>query len=142
MSVLLSCLVSAALVGGFVMTLVGVNKNVMGQYVHQLTPQQMEMHQSISRTRLSIWLVGLLLGGGIAWMLSKQTKLDACSFTAVVVIVNYLFYTLTPKPSMAGYLRPDQLDEYKAVGRMMSKNYHFGIIVGVIAMYLIAQNLL
>ncbi len=66
-----------------------------------------------------------------------------CVFSAIVMVVNYFVYMLTPKPGhMIESLRQDQIDEWLAVRNMMQTNYHIGLLVGMAAVYILSLGIL
>lgn len=140
------CFLAAALMGGVVMTMARANRSTLSDYVSGLTPSQLHTHKIISDARLRIWLMGLALGVVAAWFVaprSGSTMMRGCSFAAIVMLVNYFYYMLAPKPGyMIEVLRRDQVPEWLAVKKMMQSNYHVGMLVGAVALYFLSLGVM
>lgn len=131
----LYCLIAGALMGGTLMVTFASNKTVMNKYMQTMSPEQKLFNRYLTAARMKIWVVGLFLGVAVALFLSKRFKgglQRGCAFAAIAMLVNYFFYMLYPKPGhMVEVLRQDQIDEWRAVRKMMQRNYHMGMLISV-----------
>ncbi len=140
------CLIAAALLGGTVWTMVGSDRSIMNEYVKTFTEEQRVIQQTLAMARLKIWIIGMLVGISVAFVLARKmsgSRLSkGCFFAMIALVVNYLVYMLWPKPGyMIEYLREDQIDEWLAVRNMMQRNYHFGLLGGAGALILLGYAL-
>lgn len=115
-------------------------------FVDSLDEKQLEIYKSITTYRFNLWLQGMVLGLIVAvavlyFLNSKfNTFGNALLFTAILLFVNYLFYMLYPKPAwMLEFTRNQkQVKEWLDVYKFMKTRYHWGMIAGVAAFYLLS----
>lgn len=123
------------------------SKNIeQKQFKNTLNQQQLNIYKSIVDFRFNIWLQGMLLGFIVAVVVSYNisesfnTFGNALLFTAVLLTVNYLYYMLYPKPAwMLDYTKNrKQVKEWLDLYRFMKNRYHWGLLIGIAAFYLIS----
>jgi hypothetical protein len=116
------------------------------EFQNTLDQRQLQIFKEIVNFRLNLWLQGLLLGLTIAVAVCYFTHQyfntygGALLFTAILLVVNYLYYTLFPKPAwMLEFTKNrKQVKEWLDVYRFMSMRYHWGLVFGIAAFFLIS----
>jgi len=74
----------------------------------------------------------------------KRNKLTTTSLVCLVIVVsfftNYFYYILSPKSTyMLDHINsPEQTKAWLVMYKEMQYNYHFGIVIGIIAMGVLA----
>jgi len=113
------------------------------EFVKTLDKKQLDIYKSIVEFRFNLWLQGLVLGFVIAliicWYISIYFNNYGCAllFTAILFFVNYMYYSLYPKPAwMLDYTKNQkQVKEWLDVYRFMKNRYHWVILCGVAAFF-------
>lgn len=125
------------------------NKTIQ-TYKNQLPDNLKDIYDRISKERLKIYLQGYALG----FMLSlfviiynykvKQDKLSLFSIISIVLattfITNYFYYTLHPKTEwmLDNINDPVQIKIWLDMYKHMKGYYHFGLLLGLISIVLLA----
>jgi hypothetical protein len=122
-------------------------KNIEQQdFINNLEAKQLEVYKSIITFRFNLWLQGMILGVaiGVAVLYFLNSKFNiygnALLFTAIVLFVNYIFYMLYPKPAwMLEFTNNQkQVKEWLDVYIFMRNRYHWGMLAGVAAFFLLS----
>lgn len=117
------------------------------EFKNTLDIKQLDIYKSIVDFRLQLWLQGLALGLVIALLVCYfahshfNTFGGAILFTAVLLFVNYMYYTLYPKPAwMLDFIRDKkQVKEWLDLYKFMKNRYHWGLLFGVVAFFFIGM---
>lgn len=144
-----SCGVAAALLGGMLYIMLTKDNNILAKFEGTFTEEQKRMYLHIQQMRRKIWTKGMFLGFLLGFALmyfnpltTNDRNVKGCTFAATVMLVNYFYYMLAPKSShMIDYLRKDQIDEWKDVGRMFQVKYHVGALIGILGCYILGRQL-
>jgi len=122
-------------------------KNIEQQdLIDSLDEKQLEIYKSIISFRFNLWLQGMILGLAVAFValyfLNSKFNVygNALLFTAILLFVNYMFYTLYPKPAwMLDYTKNmKQVKEWLDVYQFMRNRFHWGMLAGVAAFFLLS----
>lgn len=126
---------------------------VVELYRAQLTPNLRQLYEKISKERLYINYYGYTLGLAIALIVifynislsdKNSNKLSNVSLVCLTIVIafstNYFFYILYPKSDwMLKHINsPEQTKAWLQMYRSMQYNYHMGLVLGLIAVGLIA----
>ena len=123
------------------------SRNIESQeFVRTLDKKQLDIYKSIVEFRFNLWLQGLVLGLIIAVIIclyiSSYFNNYGCAllFTAILLFVNYMFYSMYPKPAwMLDYTKNlKQVKEWLDVYQFMKNRYHLGILCGIVAFFLLS----
>ena len=143
-----SCGVASALIGGMVYIMLTADKtSTMKDYIDSLDDPQKRMMKHVSQMRAKIWGKGLIigLGLGLVWLYFNPTNTTSrnCVFTAIVMLVNYFYYILSPKQTyMIEHLKnSSQIAMWNKVRRMMQVKYHIGMVLGGLGCYALGRGL-
>lgn len=114
-------------------------------YMKSLKPEQQELYAMIVDERKKIAMYGLALGVILGFVYlyfykkSFNPFINGCTFVAIVLMTQYLFYMLMPKQSMLPHLEgKDQIDGWYNTYKFMQYRYHLGALIGVIGYFLFA----
>ncbi len=142
----LTCAAAAAFFGG--MLFVSLNPYSAEQLNHLmslLTPDQMDVYKEVSRERMHIYLMGLVVGLLLGFIylyhgVRQPGMARTCGFVFITMAVTYLFYLLYPKSKyMLTYLTTDeQRAAWLDVYRGMQYRHYMGMVLGVIAYVLVS----
>lgn len=122
-------------------------KNVESQeFVKTLDKKQLDIYKSIVEFRFNLWLQGLVLGLVLAMVVCMYVSTYfnnygcALLFTAVLLFVNYMFYSMYPKPAwMLDYTKNlKQVKEWLDIYQFMKSRYHWGIVAGIGAFFFLS----
>lgn len=142
----LLCTAAAALFGSMLyVSLNPTNKQVLTRFLNTLTPELQTVYHKVSRERMQIYLVGLVIGLLLGFIYLKQYStsgtIRTCGFVFIVLAVTYLFYFLWPK---SVYLVPllttqEQRAGWQDVYRHMQRRHYMGMVLGAVAYLLVGQ---
>ena len=124
-------------------------KELHGQYLNDLSRDNLIRYRFIVQERRKIYFQGFLLG----FILSvaslyinnskqKQNRLtNICQVLAISFTTNYFYYILYPKTDyMAKYLETEkQRVAWLKIYKTMQFNYHFGFVLGLVGMFFVAR---
>ena len=135
-----------ALLFGMIFCIFSARNIEQQEFVNTLDARQLDVYKSIVTFRFNLWLQGLVLGIVIAiavlyFLNSKfNTYGNALLFTAILLFVNYIFYTLYPKPAwMLDFTKNNkQVKEWLDVYKFMKIRYHWGMLAGIAAFFLLS----
>lgn len=144
------CLIGFAFFFAMIMTSISCKNNEISQFKSTLSPELLQKYKNITNMRFKIWLEGLVLGLVVGVVVSylligKTNKLGRASvLTAIMLVVNYMYYMLYPKPVYMLNLLENmkQVKEYNDVYREMQFKYHLGLLFGVVAYFMISMGLM
>ena len=116
------------------------------EFIKTLDKEQLDIYKSIIEFRFNLWLQGLVAGLicalVVCYFLANNFNNygGALLFTAILMFVNYMYYTLYPKPAwMLDYTKNQkQVKEWLDVYQFMKNRYHWGILCGVAAFFLLS----
>lgn len=144
-----NCAIGAALVGGTIATaLVSKQDPVFQNYRNTLEPTQLVALDRIANHRLGLYVQGTLLGVVMVALLAffsrgKMSPLTSgCTFVAVVLLTQYFYYILMPKPEwMIQHLKTkEQNTQWLSVYRHMSLRWHLGLLVGLGGFFMLGRG--
>ena len=118
------------------------------EFINTLDAKQLDIYKSIITFRFNLWLQGLVLGIAVAvavlYFLNAKfnTYGNALLFTAILLFVNYMFYVLYPKPAwMLEFTKNNkQVKEWLDVYKFMRVRYHWGMLAGIAAFFLLSLS--
>jgi uncharacterized protein YacL len=142
----LVCSAAAAFFGGMVfVSLNPYSADKLKKLMSLLTPDQTQVYKEVSRERMYIYLMGLVLGLLLGFIYlyhgAKTVGLSrTCGFVFITMATTYLFYLLYPKSKyMLTYLTTDdQRAAWLDVYRGMQYRHYMGMVLGVIAYVLVS----
>lgn len=120
------------------------------KYQAQLPPNLQELYKKIAKERLQIYYFGYVLGLILTIIIiiynktanpkQKMTLFTiTCLTIAVSFITSYFYYILSPKSAwmLDNIKDPEQTKAWLQMYRHMQIYYHFGLVLGIIAVGLI-----
>jgi hypothetical protein len=143
----ITCSISAIFIIGMIYFYNATSKNAtVLHYRGKLNAQQREAYDKISRERMRISMqgygLGLILSGLIIYFKKKQLKSRylVCLVLATSFLTNYFYYMLSPKSDwMLNHVESkEQTQAWLKMYRTMQYYYHFGLVLGIIGVGLIA----
>jgi len=123
---------------------------IVQEYKKQLPSNLQNLYEKISAERLRLNYYGYTLGLVLSLIIilynysSKRNKLTTTSLVCLTIVVsfftNYFYYILSPKSTyMLDHINsPEQTKAWLTMYREMQYNYHFGFVVGIIAVGVLA----
>ena len=143
----LVCSAAAAFFGGMVfVSLNPYSKDKLDKFMGLLTADQQTLYKEISRERMHIYLMGLVLGLLLGFIYLYHGVKGAglartCGFVFITMATTYLFYLLYPKSKyMLTYLTTDdQRAAWLDVYRGMQYRHYMGMVLGVISYVLVSM---
>ena len=146
-----TCAVALVFLLGTIYVYIGKpNESLISPYLATLDKKQKQKYKEITEERRKLSMQGYGLGFGISLFfilynyLTAKTKVSTlsmvCLVTSVTLVVNYLYYILSPKSQwMINFLEtPEQKKQWLKVYRTMQFNWHAGLASGVLAVALLA----
>jgi hypothetical protein len=128
-----------------------LKSKIVKEYKTQLPSNLQNLYEKIASERMRINYYGYSLGLILSLIIilynysfKKQNKLTPTSLVCLVIVVsfftNYFYYILSPKSSyMLDHINsPEQTKAWLTMYREMQYNYHFGMVVGIIAVGVLA----
>lgn len=127
-----------------------LKSNIVEEYKKQLPSNLQNLYEKITLERLRLNFYGYSLGLTLSLIIIlynyslKSNKLTTSSLVCLVIVVsfftNYFYYILSPKTTyMLNHINsPDQTKDWLTMYREMQINYHFGMVVGIIAIGVLA----
>jgi hypothetical protein len=144
-----NCAIGAAFIGGTIATaLVSKQDTVFQEYHKTLNTQQRDALERISNHRLTLYVQGTILGIILVTLFAiygggKMSPLTSgCTFVAIVLLTQYFYYILMPKPDwMIRHLKnKEQNDKWLQVYRHMSLRWHLGLLVGLVGFFILGRG--
>ena len=151
MACTISCMISAAFVIGMIYFYNMTDKSeVVKHYKQKLSSDQQKRYEKIVEERTRISYTGYILGLVISLFIIfynmnlKGTKLSntslVCTVIATSFVTNYFYYMLSPKTDwMLNHMNSqEEVRTWLQMYREMQYNYHMGIVLGIIAVGVLA----
>jgi uncharacterized protein YacL len=147
-----TCLLATALIIAMIYFQNATTKSkIVQEYKKQLPSNLQNLYEKLSAERLRINYYGYTLGLVLSliiilynYNLTKNNKLQLSksntSLVCLVIVVsfftNYFYYILSPKSTyMLDHINsPEQTKAWLAMYREMQYNYHFGFVIGFVAL--------
>ena len=146
-----TCLVSTALIIAMIYFQNATTKSkIVQEYKKQLPSNLQNLYEKIAAERMRLNYYGYALGLILSLIIilynynSKRNKLTTTSLVCLAIVVsfftNYFYYILSPKSTyMLEHINsPEQTKAWLAMYKEMQYNYHFGMVVGIIAVGVLA----
>lgn len=147
----ITCIIAVALIIGMIYFQNATSKSeIVKEYKKQLPFNLQNLYEKIESERMRINYYGYSLGFILSLIIilynysSKRNKLTTTSLVCLVIVVsfftNYFYYILSPKSTyMLNHINsPEQTKAWLTMYREMQYNYHFGIIIGIIGVAVLA----
>jgi uncharacterized protein YacL len=146
-----TCLVATALIIAMIYFQNATTKSkIVQEYKKQLPSNLQNLYEKIAAERMRLNYYGYSLGLILSLIIilynynSKRNKLTTTSLVCLVIVVsfftNYFYYILSPKSTyMLEHINsPEQTKAWLAMYKEMQYNYHFGMVIGIIAVGVLA----
>lgn len=146
-----TCLIATVLIIASIYFQNATSKSkIVKEYKKQLPSNLQNLYEKISKERLRLNYYGYSLGLILSLIIIfynyslKKNKLTTTSLVCLVIVVsfltNYLYYILSPKSTyMLEHINsPEQTKAWLIMYREMQFNYHFGFVVGILAVGVLA----
>jgi uncharacterized membrane protein YkgB len=123
---------------------------IVQEYKKQLPSNLQNLYEKITGERMRLNYYGYTLGLLLSIIIivynysSKRNKLTNTSLVCLVIVVsfltNYFYYILSPKSTyMLDHINsPEQTKAWLAMYKTMQYNYHFGMVIGIVAVGVLA----
>lgn len=149
MTCYISCFISFVFIVGMIYFYNSVNSsNIVKQYENQLTAKQQVIYKNIANERLHIsmkgYMIGLILSIFVIYYnYSKKilhTNSVVCLVLSISFVTNYFYYKLTPKTDwMLNHVEnKTQSQAWLQMYKSMQYYYHFGLMLGIIGICILA----
>jgi len=154
MPCLTTCMVAVALIVAMIYFQNATLKSkIVQEYKKQLPSNLQNLYEKIATERMRLNYYGYTLGLILSFIIifynhtfqrNKQNKLTTTSLVCLVIVVsfftNYFYYILSPKSTyMLDHINsPEQTKAWLTMYKEMQYNYHFGMVVGIIAVGVLA----
>jgi len=154
MPCLTTCMVAVALIIAMIYFQNATLKSkIVQEYKKQLPSNLQNLYEKIATERMRLNYYGYTLGLILSFIIifynhtfqrNKQNKLTTTSLVCLVIVVsfftNYFYYILSPKSTyMLDHINsPEQTKAWLTMYKEMQYNYHFGMVVGIIAVGVLA----
>ena len=147
----ISCMISGVFLIGMIYFYTMTDKSdIMNNYKSSLSPDLQNKYDKIVKERMSISYQGYILGVILSLIIIfynlkiKESKMNnislVCTVIATAFLTNYFYYIVSPKSDwMLNHINTQK--DAKAWLKMyteMQYNYHMGLILGIIAVGLLA----
>lgn len=146
-----TCIIAVALIIAMIYFQNATTKSkIVKEYKKQLPSNLQNLYEKISGERMRLNYYGYMLGLVLSLIIIlynysvKRNKLTNTSLVCLVIVVsfftNYFYYILSPKSTyMLQHINsPEQTKAWLVMYREMQYNYHFGFVVGIIAVGVLA----
>lgn len=151
MTCAISCMISTIFIIGMIYFYNMTDKSIIvKKYKSSLSSDLQKRYDKISKERMYIGYKGYALGFVLSLLIIfynlkiKQNKMNNISLICIVVatsfITNYFYYILSPKSDwMLNHMnKPEEVNAWLMMYREMQFNYHMGLVLGIIAVGLLA----
>jgi uncharacterized protein YacL len=146
-----TCLFATALIIAMIYFQNATTKSkIVREYKKQLPSNLQNLYEKIASERMRLNYYGYTLGLVLSLIIIlynyalKRNKLTTTSMVCLVIVVsfltNYFYYILSPKTTyMLDHINsPEQTKAWLAMYREMQYNYHFGMVIGIAAVGVLA----
>ena len=147
----ITCMVAVALIIAMIYFQNATSKSIIvKEYKKQLPSNLQNLYEKIASERMRINYYGYGLGLILSLIIIlynysfKKNKLTITSLVCLVIVVsfftNYFYYILSPKSNyMLNHINsPEQTKAWLTMYKEMQYNYHFGMVIGIIAVGVLA----
>lgn len=147
----LSCMISMIFFIAMIYFYNAVDKSiVVKQYKSSLSPDLQQRYEKISQERMNIsyqgYALGVIISLGIIFynLKIKNVKMNNTSLVCTVIassfITNYFYYMLSPKTDwiLSHMNNEKEIKSWLLMYREMQFNYHMGLVLGIIAVGILA----
>ena len=149
----ITCMVAVALIISMIYFQNATSKSkIIKEYKKQLPSNLQNLYEKITTERLRLNYYGYILGLILSLIIilynykltSNKNKLTTISLVCLVIVVsfftNYFYYILSEKSTyMLDHINsPEQTKAWLLMYKEMQYNYHFGMVVGIIAVGVLA----
>jgi hypothetical protein len=131
------------------------NNYIVNRYRELLSPSLKQRYESIIKERRDISLKGYVLGFLISLLVIaiykykcknkciKKNTFFICMIVSISFLTNYFYYILTPKSDwMLNHLKSrEEISMWLEVYKEMQRNYHMGILLGIIGVAFLGVGL-
>jgi hypothetical protein len=133
-----------------------VNDTNKSEFKKTLTSKQKEIYEKIISERKNIYYGGFALGIALSilalyigenylFFIDKKYKATlpkVCTITTITFITNYFFYILYPKSDymLLHLTNKAQIEGWLAIYKKMQYKFHFGFVLGIIAVTIYAYG--
>ena len=151
MACVISCMISAVFVIGMIYFYNITDKStIVNHYKASLSSDLQKRYEKISKERMNIsyqgYALGVILSLGIIFynVKIKGLKLNnvslVCTVIATTFITNYFYYMLSSKTDwMLDHMNnKEEIRAWLLMYREMQYNYHMGLVLGIIAVGILA----
>ena len=151
MACAISCIISTIFVIGMIYFYNLTDKSVIVKhYKSSLSSDLQKRYDKISKERTNIsyqgYILGVILSLGIIFynLKIKGSKMNTTSLVCIVVatafVTNYFYYMLSPKSDwMLNHMnKQEEVKAWLQMYREMQYNYHMGLVLGIIAVGILA----
>ena len=151
-----SCMfASIFLIANIYMMFSCVNDTNKSEFKKTLTNEQKAIYENIISERKNIYYGGFILGialsllalyiGDNLFFIDKKNKATlpkVCTVATITFITNYFFYILYPKTDymLLHLTNKTQIEGWLAIYKKMQYKFHFGFILGIIAITIYAYG--
>jgi uncharacterized membrane protein len=147
----ITCMIAVALIIAMIYFQNATSKSaIVKEYKKQLPSNLQNLYEKIGSERMRINYYGYSLGLILSLIIIlynyslNKNKLTTTSLICLVIVVsfftNYFYYILSPKSTyMLEHINsPEQTKAWLTMYREMQYNYHFGMVLGIIAVGVLA----
>ena len=143
----ISCFIAAVfLIAMIYFNIATLNSKIVKKYKESLPSELKILYDKIAKERLSISMCGYALGLVFSIIITKikGNRLGAKSLVCIVIatsfLTNYFYYMLSPKSDwMLNHLNsPEENKAWLEMYREMQYSYHLGLVLGIIAVGMLA----
>ena len=151
MACAVSCMISAIFIIGMIYFYNITDKSeIVRQYKGHLSSELQKKYEEISNERKWISIKGYILGFLISLIIIfynlkiKHKKLQTLPLVCIIIatsfVTNYFYYICAPKKQwMLDYIKDKQeVHAWLKMYREMQFNYHMGLVLGIIAVGILA----
>jgi hypothetical protein len=146
-----SCMISAIFVIGMIYFYNLTDKSeIVKHYKSSLSSDLQKRYEKISEERTNIsyqgYVLGVILSFGIIFYNVRfrrspmGTSSLVCTVVATAFITNYFYYILSPKSDwmLNHIINKEEIKAWLLMYREMQFNYHMGLVLGIIAVGILA----
>ena len=151
MACAVSCMISVIFIIGMIYFYNLTDKSTIVKYYKaSLSSDLQKRYEKISKERTNIsyqgYILGVILSLGIIFynLKIKKERLNTASLVCIVVatafVTNYFYYMLSPKSDwMLDHLQnKEEIKAWLLMYREMQYNYHMGLVLGIVAVGILA----
>jgi len=142
------CVLGAAFLGSSILTMMASKKSKnFVNFRKLLNQEQLQVYNSITKERMSIYIQGLIFGILLAVLVTFNSSLKGtnklCVFVVIALGVNYLFYALHPKSTyMLLHLTSQQQNAaWLNINKEMKLRCKLGLLLGLVGYVLLGNGL-